>query len=1216
MEQVTQYVYDVRNRVIEVKQGVSGDTAANTHDMTDNYNAYPTLVTLSKSEYDNGGVGDGYVTKNKRYHGTGANDYTGINTKRTYRGHVRGEEPFYMNGSSETPAGPYSVVDINWQGRTTASSQFKANPTWATVLTGDGYTTYSSTTGTNRGTLAETSYDDLGRTYRTNVFAVDTSSGAKGNSLQTDRYYDRLGRVVASQMDYQAGSETAYDGTGRVYQSRDVLDLEPSTYSSGAYVYCDPQPHPTMSSMSGGDDGVLTLSHRVFDASGNEIEQHVFAMNHDDTTGIDLSNNDDYVRSSKYMWYDGADRVTASGAYGSGDTTSGHGQWKYATVPTRPSPAPTSSSDTVLLTQFVYDGDTGESTTVTDPMGYKTNSFYDDLGRSIWVAENYDNFDPASLTTISDGTDDSKDRVAKTEYDGLGNTTKLIAYNGSSSVAEDTVYLYEDAISASRNTSTIYPDSSDTTSSGSDQIKATYNVDGTISQQSDQRGTVLAYGYDNRRRPQSQKATTLGGSTDGAVRSITRGYDSLGRGYKITSHGNQTDDPDNTTDITNQIVFSFNGLGSITKSEQSHSGAVGGSTPSVQYTYDTSVVSSIFDDGVRLESITYPDGRVLFYDYGTSDAFEDRVGVAKRLRETNGSGTTLVEYSRTGGNRKVMTDYQQPDLRLDLFGGTSSTYAGLDRFGRTIDYRWYKYTSGIVDRARYAYGYDSSGSGTWKEDLVAAANSVNHDEFYTYDGLNLLKTADRGNLNTGKTAISTLAFRQTWDQDQLGNWSNFTQDNDGNGTNDLNQSRVYNEANEVTQIDSSVTHVAHDAAGNMTKVPTPVGWSAHYDLTWDAWNRLVKVADGAITVAEYQYDGDNDRILKKLYSSGSLSQTRHIYLSKSKQVLEERVDSSTAADRQFTWGVRYIDDLVLRTRDTDANGSLDEMVYSLQDANWNISTLTDASGAVIERFVYSPYGQSTVLDSSFATDSDGISDIGWEYRFTSREFDIETALHYFRARYFHDDLGRFIGRDPHVYPDGYNTYAAWFVPGDRDPYGLEIILGDNESDDKDWIDKIKDEVDRMSDVIAKSKCQNWINRDRKKGDGWLEHLPDCPCSEDEAKQSGNWQGDLAPPQWYHPGCEACYRSPSSKTNIFGQGGGQQCCYRSGKLITDGPGAGTPDRTYPRPGGYSKHWIDDVRSFEICKKAGMLDEYFKLRPPNKGKDKNGNACPEFKVIVAP
>jgi hypothetical protein len=38
----------------------------------------------------------------------------------------------------------------------------------------------------------------------------------------------------------------------------------------------------------------------------------------------------------------------------------------------------------------------------------------------------------------------------------------------------------------------------------------------------------------------------------------------------------------------------------------------------------------------------------------------------------------------------------------------------------------------------------------------------------------------------------------------------------------------------------------------------------------------------------------------------------------------ERIDSSSNPDRQYTWGGRYIDDLILRTRDSDINGSLDE----------------------------------------------------------------------------------------------------------------------------------------------------------------------------------------------------------------------------------------------------------------------------------------------------
>ena len=38
--------------------------------------------------------------------------------------------------------------------------------------------------------------------------------------------------------------------------------------------------------------------------------------------------------------------------------------------------------------------------------------------------------------------------------------------------------------------------------------------------------------------------------------------------------------------------------------------------------------------------------------------------------------------------------------------------------------------------------------------------------------------------------------------------------------------------------------MAHDAAGNMTRVPKPpAGWSDHFHLVYDAFNRLVEVKD-------------------------------------------------------------------------------------------------------------------------------------------------------------------------------------------------------------------------------------------------------------------------------------------------------------------------------------------------------------------------------------
>lgn len=1108
VEQVSQRVYDLLGRVTETKLGVSDSS----HDMTSSYTTYPTLRTIGKTVYDEAGVGDSLVTQSQRFHGTGANDYTGVNYKRTYRGHLRGLEPFYHNGSSETAAGPYTVVDVDWRGLTTAVGQFTSAPTWSTVLTGDGYTDYATGTSTNRGTLTETSYDDLGRVYQTKQYAINTSTGAKGSAVQANSYYDLNGQVVAGG-DATGGTsqELAYDAAGRQYQTRTVLELESTKYSSGAFQYRAPTPHPTHSSMTGGDDKVITLGHSVFDSSGNVTEQHAYEMNHDDgTAGIDLSNDDDYVRQTVYSWYDDADRVKTTGEYGSGDTAAGAGEWKYAAVPTRPGTAPSASSDTVLVSEFAYDASTGRLSTMTDPAGYDTKSFYDDLGRTTWIAEHYDDFDPGTLSTISDGTDDSKDRVTKTEYDGLGNTTKQIAYNGSSSAAEETVYLFEDAVNADRVTNTIYPDSSDTTSSGSDQVKVTYNTDGTPSQRTDQRGTVIAYSYDNLRRPQSQKVTTLGGSTDGAVRSLTTKYDSLGRVSQETSHGNQTDDPDNTTDIENQVVFTYNDLGLVTKSEQAHSGAVGMSTPSVEYAYDTSAASSVFDDGPRLESLTYPSGRTLFYDYGTADALADRLSVPEKLRETNGAGTILVAYSRTGSGDPVITDYQQPDLKLDLFGGTTGTYAGLDRFGRDVDHRWYDYTSGTVDRARYYYGYDHNSNRNWQKDPVASANSSNLDILYAYDGLNRLTAYDRGDINSGHTAITTLAFAQDWDLDQLNNWSAFDEDDDGDATNELEQDRTHNDANEITAITATTganwVDPTYDAAGNMITGPTPGDETSTQKYVYDAWNRLVEVTDGSdVTQATFDYDARNHRVTKGIYVSGSLDHTRHYYHTEQNQVVEERIDSSTDPDRQYTWGDRYVDDLVLRTRDTDSNGSLDETVYALHDSNWSITALADTSGAVVERFRYDAYGRAVVLDADFSADGDGTSDYEWEYRFTSREWDAEDGLYSFRSRVYDAGIARFLSRDPIDYLDGLNLYAAYFAPDLVDPYGDTAI--DWRKCNSYWAD-------------VRKKMKSLIDKMKKKG---------CKIPKFECGRCGNKK---QPPVKYYPGrIRVCVESADGKYTV-------------------------------------------------------------------------------------
>jgi hypothetical protein len=156
--------------------------------------------------------------------------------------------------------------------------------------------------------------------------------------------------------------------------------------------------------------------------------------------------------------------------------------------------------------------------------------------------------------------------------------------------------------------------------------------------------------------------------------------------------------------------------------------------------------------------------------------------------------------------------------------------------------------------------------------------------------------------------------------------------------------------------------------------------------TWDAWNRLVKLVDPdtSDTLAEFAYDGRNFRVVGKSFAGGTLDETRHYYFTDSWQCLEERIDSSTDPERQHVWGIRYIDDLVLRDRDTTGNGTLDERLYFLPDANWNVTAVVDDSGAVQERIEYTPYGWPQFLSPTFSTRSGSSFDV--RYTYTSREW--------------------------------------------------------------------------------------------------------------------------------------------------------------------------------------------------------------------------------------
>jgi len=355
-------------------------------------------------------------------------------------------------------------------------------------------------------------------------------------------------------------------------------------------------------------------------------------------------------------------------------------------------------------------------------------------------------------------------------------------------------------------------------------------------------------------------------------------------------------------------------------------------------------------------------------------------------------------------------------------GDAGDQYTGLDRFGRVVDQRW---PQGSSELERVDYGFTAASNRQWRQNLVAAGGQ---DEYYTYDGLYQVAELNRGTLNSGKTAISgTPAWTEDFTYDPIGNWQNYL--TKVSGVTDLDQSRTHNTANETVEIDGSTDTIAHDLAGNMVRVPQVADWSSTNELTWDAWNRLVEVVDGETTVAQYRYDGITRRISKEADA------TRHYYYSAQWQIIEERVDDGTDAERQFIWGQRYLDDLVLRDRDVDADGSLDERLYVLSDY-FNPTAIADEDGTVLERYGYNAFGLSRVMDADF--EPRGSSDYDWETRYGAYRYDSETGFYQIRYRYLHPTLGRWLSRDPVGYRGGWNLLSYVFnrVTAQIDAYGL------------------------------------------------------------------------------------------------------------------------------------------------------------------------------------
>ena len=98
-----------------------------------------------------------------------------------------------------------------------------------------------------------------------------------------------------------------------------------------------------------------------------------------------------------------------------------------------------------------------------------------------------------------------------------------------------------------------------------------------------------------------------------------------------------------------------------------------------------------------------------------------------------------------------------------------------------------------------------------------------------------------------------------------------------------------------------------------------------------------------------------------------------------------------------------------------------------RNQQYSITAMTTSSGAVAERYAYTAYGQSTILNASGTVLTS--SAVGNRYTYSGREWDETLGLHHFRARWMSPLAGRFLGRESGLFGARYTYESALGLDG-------------------------------------------------------------------------------------------------------------------------------------------------------------------------------------------
>lgn len=409
------------------------------------------------------------------------------------------------------------------------------------------------------------------------------------------------------------------------------------------------------------------------------------------------------------------------------------------------------------------------------------------------------------------------------------------------------------------------------------------------------------------------------------------------------------------------------------------------------------ITTMLYDSHDRLTKITYPSGKSLEYvydDFGRQTSIKS--GSDYHVKYTyNSLGLLETVLDGTQGDALV-TRYEYDNLGLltrETQGNGTYTLYRYDTLGYLLSKINYGNDDSVL--SRFDYGYDSAG-------LLSTMSTLDGQWTYGYDRIGQLTTASFVSTNF---EIENQSYVYIYDSN--GNRIETV----SNGT---TIEYVVNNMNQYVKVGDF--EYKYDADGNMIEKKNIVSgevWT--FEWCQGNWLRSTTGPDGTWG---YEYDAFGNRTA--VIHNGQRTEYL-IDLSGLGNVIAEY-------DTEGNLVVGYIHGYGL-TSQIDANGNASYYGY---DALGSTSTITDAAGAVVNRYVYDPFGQSLLKQELLANPFQYVGEYG---TITGQHSELISM----RARWYDANTGRFISEDPIGLSGGdvnFYKYANNNVISVVDPSGL------------------------------------------------------------------------------------------------------------------------------------------------------------------------------------